>query len=74
MSVVTVLICQHCGATLPPDAQPCDGSALEPGEAYAVEQIEWRSDDGEPVSSRLPKRCVERWRGDDGKVRWPSAA
>lgn len=68
MSVVTVLVCQHCGAHLPPDAAPCDGAGIDYGGAYIVEEIEWRG-----VKTKAPKVCVERHRGADGKVVWPSA-
>jgi hypothetical protein len=68
MNVVTVLVCQHCGAHLPPDAAPCDGSGIERGAAYIVEEIEWRG-----VKTNAPKICVERHRNATGKVVWPSA-
>lgn len=72
MIVATVRRCEHCNCSLPPDAAPCPGGPL-PGANYAVEQIEWRSDDG-PMRSEVPRVCVERYRAADGKVRWPRAA
>lgn len=67
--------CDRCGASLPPDAAPCDGLLMprEPLAAVPLEEIEWRNAEGERVHSRAPKLCVERYRGADGKVRWPRA-
>lgn len=74
MIVATVRRCEHCNCSLPPDAAPCPGLGdLAPLGQYAVEQIEWRSDDG-PMRSDVPRVCVERYRSADGKVRWPRAA
>lgn len=73
MSISTVRRCEHCTAILPPMAR-CDGEAL-PKESLAqivLETVEFAGDDGRKHRGRMPRVCLERYRGDDGRVHLPA--
>ncbi len=72
MNVSTVRRCEHCAAILPPMAH-CDGEAL-PKEGLAqiaMEPAEFVGDDGRKQRLVIPRACLARYRGDDGRVRLP---
>lgn len=70
--ISTVRRCQRCAAILPAMAF-CDGAGLpeEPLAQIEMAPVEFTLPNGVKQRGVIPTVCLQRYRGEDGRVRFP---